>query len=42
MIDNEFLCKHSMFGGLTEDELLLIKTFLVEQEVPANTTLLKQ
>ena len=41
-IDNDFLCKHSMFGGLVEDELLLIKTFLVGQEVPANTTLLKQ
>jgi CRP-like cAMP-binding protein len=31
-----------MFGGLVEDELLLIKQFLVEREVPAHTTLLKQ
>ena len=41
-IDNDFLCKHSMFGGLVEDELLLIKKFLTEREVPAHTTLLKQ
>lgn len=31
-----------MFGGLGDDELLLIKPFLVEREVPAHTTLLKQ
>lgn len=41
-IDNDFLSKHSMFGGLVEDELLLIKKFLTEREVPAHTTLLKQ
>lgn len=39
---NEFLSKHSMFGGLSDEELLLIKGFLQEHVYPQNTTILKQ
>lgn len=39
---NEFLCKHSMFGGLQDEELLLIKGFLQEHTYPQNTTILQQ
>ncbi|MGE4584567.1 MAG: Crp/Fnr family transcriptional regulator [Sphaerochaeta sp.] len=39
---NEFLRKHSMFGGLTEAQLQLIKPYLQQETYPKDTTLLKQ
>jgi len=41
-LENEFLCKHSMFGGLSDEDLLLIKGFLQEQTFAPNTTILQQ
>ena len=41
-LENEFLCKHCMFGGLSDEELLLIKSFLQEHTYPQNTTILQQ
>ncbi|MDY0290022.1 MAG: cyclic nucleotide-binding domain-containing protein [Sphaerochaeta sp.] len=41
-IDNAFLCKHSMFGGLTDEELLLIHDYLDEKSYPKGTCILKQ
>ncbi|ADY13411.1 cyclic nucleotide-binding domain-containing protein [Sphaerochaeta globosa] len=41
-VANEFLCKHSMFGGLQDDELLLIKSYLQEHTYPQNTVILQQ
>jgi CRP-like cAMP-binding protein len=42
MIANEFLSKHSMFGGLSDAELLVIKPFLEEQSFEAQETILAQ
>lgn len=41
-IDNAFLCKHSMFGGLTDQELELIHKYLDETTYPKGTRILKQ
>ncbi len=41
-IDNAFLCKHSMFGGLTEDQLKIIHDYLDEQSYAKGTRILKQ
>jgi len=41
-LENEFLCKHSIFGGLSDEELLLIKSYLQEHTYPQNTTILQQ
>ncbi|HKL57173.1 MAG TPA: cyclic nucleotide-binding domain-containing protein [Sphaerochaeta sp.] len=41
-IDNAFLCKHSMFGGLTDEELYLIHDYLDEKTYPKGTCILKQ
>lgn len=41
-IDNDFLCKHSMFGGLTDEQLMLIHGFLDESTYPKGTYILKQ
>lgn len=42
MITNEFLSKHSMFGGLSEHQLDLVKPYLVERTYPKGTILLTQ
>ena len=41
-IDNAFLCKHSMFGGLSDEELLVIHDFLDEQFYAKGTRILEQ
>ena len=41
-VDNEFLCKHSMFGGLNDASLSLIKPYLEEHTFEENVTILKQ
>ncbi len=41
-IDNAFLCKHSMFGGLTDDQLMLIHDYLDETTYTKGTCILKQ
>ena len=41
-IENDFLCKHSMFGGLTEEELLVIHSYLDERVYPKGTCILHQ
>ncbi len=41
-IDNAFLCKHSMFGGLTDAELMIIHDYLDENTYAKGTHILKQ
>ncbi len=41
-IDNDFLCKHSMFGGLNDASLTLIKPYLMEHSYEENVMILKQ
>ncbi|NLE16148.1 MAG: cyclic nucleotide-binding domain-containing protein [Spirochaetales bacterium] len=41
-LENEFLCKHSLFGGLSDEELLLVKDFLQERTYPSGTNILQQ
>lgn len=41
-IDNAFLCKHSMFGGLTDIELRIIHDYLDENTYAKGTCILKQ
>ncbi|HHT79904.1 MAG TPA: cyclic nucleotide-binding domain-containing protein [Spirochaetales bacterium] len=41
-IDNDFLCKHSLFGGLTDEELELIHGYLDEKTYLKGTRILKQ
>ncbi len=41
-VSNAFLCKHSMFGGLSEDELEIIRPFLNDSSYPAGTVILHQ
>jgi len=41
-IDNAFLCKHSMFGGLTDSELMIIHDYLDENTYAKGTCILKQ
>ncbi len=41
-IDNAFLCKHSMFGGLTDEQLALIHDYLDEKTYAKGTHILKQ
>lgn len=41
-ISNEFLCKHSMFGGLSDDELNIIRPSLDEHIYPKGTMILTQ
>lgn len=41
-IDNDFLCKHSMFGGLTDEQLILIQGYLDETTYAKGTYILKQ
>lgn len=42
VITNDFLRQHSMFGGLSEEELSLVRPRLIEQVYPAGEALLKQ
>ncbi|NCB03135.1 MAG: Crp/Fnr family transcriptional regulator [Spirochaetia bacterium] len=39
---NDFLCKHSLFGGLTNPELDIIRPFIQEFEYKEGTHILKQ
>ncbi|MBI9093719.1 MAG: cyclic nucleotide-binding domain-containing protein [Sphaerochaeta sp.] len=41
-IANAFLCKHSMFGGLTDTELMIIHDYLDENTYAKGTCILKQ
>lgn len=41
-VSNEFLCKHSMFGGLGEAELNVIRPLLDEVTYPKGTVILHQ
>ena len=41
-IGNEFLCKHSLFGGLSEPELVLIRAYLDERAYPEGEVILSQ
>ncbi len=41
-IENDFLCKHSMFGGLTDKQLMLIQGYLDEQTYAKGTCILRQ
>ena len=41
-IDNAFLCKHSMFGGLSDIELMIIHDYLDERTYDKGTCILKQ
>lgn len=41
-VSNQFLCKHSMFGGLSEADLEVVRPLLDETTYPKGTVLLKQ
>lgn len=41
-IDNAFLCKHSMFGGLSDEQLMLIHDYLDEKTYAKGTCILTQ
>jgi len=41
-VDNDFLCKHSMFGGLSDDELNIIRPLLDEKVYAQDTVILHQ
>lgn len=41
-VSNEFLCKHSMFGGLSDGELDVIRPVLDEKVYPQGTAILHQ
>ena len=41
-VGNDFLCKHSMFGGLSDDELNIIRPLLDEKTYSEGTAILHQ